>query len=150
MGDREALSTGGHADFVFEVAPDRDVFDTVRRAVLERLEDGYQDVVVDDVRTHLRIDTVRIEPSIWRVDGELNGGNDVDFGVRIRADTEATSDVLSYLRTRVDERYGSHVRSEVVAFERIGLRPNAWFVDAKIPPATGRFADGDREIDTDR
>jgi len=43
--------------------------------------------------------------------------------------------VIEFLRERIDTRYGPHVDADAVVFERIGLRPRAWFVDAKVPPS---------------
>lgn len=135
MNQDDHLSTTGHADFIFEVSPDPTVFDTVRRAIVDELEADYTQVLGTDVREHIRVDVVDIDPSSWVVEGQLNGGRAVSFEVTIRADNEATGDVLEFLRRRIDDRYGPHVDPDVVVFERIGLRPRAWFVDAKVPPS---------------
>jgi hypothetical protein len=74
-----------------------------------------------------------VNPATWRVEGVLNGGHDVDFEITLRADSDATRDLIEYLRLEVDRRFGGHVTADAVAFEKIGMRPNAWFVDAKIP-----------------
>jgi len=134
--NEEHLSTTGHADFIFEVAPDPEVFDTVRRAIVDELEADYASVMGTDIREHIRVDVVDVDPASWVVEGKLNHGHDVAFEVTVPADTDATGDVLEYLRGRIDDRYGPHVDAGVVVFERIGLRPRAWFVDAKVPPST--------------
>lgn len=128
-------ATGGHADLIFEVAPNRDVFDTVRRAVVVTLRGEHGDVFDDDVREHVKIHVVDIDPSDWRVEGTLNDGHDIGFDVSVPAHADATADVLTYLRDRVDARYGGHVDADVVVFDEVSIRPNAWFVDAKIPPS---------------
>lgn len=121
------------ADFIFEARPDPDVFDDVRRAVTVRIEEDHSKVFPMDIRTHLRIDTIDVDPSTWHVGGILNGGHDVDFEIAIRADTDATQALIEYLRLEVDRRFGGYVDPDAVAFEKIGMRPNAWFVDGKIP-----------------
>jgi hypothetical protein len=137
--DGDPLPTDGAADFIFEAAPDPDVFDVMRRDVVETLEEDYAHLIGTGVRNHARIDTVDIDPADWDVSGVLNGGQDVDFTVTLRANSDVTKDVLTYLRGVIDDRYGMIVRHEAVVFQRIGMRPNAWFVDAKIPPATDGY-----------
>lgn len=135
----EHLSTTGHADFIFEVDPDPRIFDTVRRAITDELEAEYADVLAVNVREHIHVDVVDIDPADWVVEGRLNGDipNTVDFEVRVPPDNEATGDVLEFLRDTIDARYGPHVDADVVVFEKIGMRPRAWFVDAKVPPSIG-------------
>jgi hypothetical protein len=118
---------------MFEVKPDRDTFDAVRRAVIVTLRSEYGRVLSDGVREHVRVDTVALDPAYWRVEGKLDGGRDFGFDVTVAAKTEANDEVLSYLRGRVDARYGDFVDADVVTFDKVSLRPNAWFVDAKIP-----------------
>jgi len=125
--------TDGEADFLFEVKPEREVFDVVRRSVIVTLREDYGRVLGDDVREHVRVDTVALNPAYWRVEGQLNGGRDFGFDVTVSADHAANEDVLGYLRARVDARYGDFVDPDVVTFDKVSLRPNAWFVDAKIP-----------------
>lgn len=130
----DLFATGAHADFMFEVEPDDDVFDTVRRAVVRRLRENHADVFGGGVREHVRVDVVDIDPATWHVEGRLNGGRDVSFAVEVRADTEATDAVTSHLRDTVMSRFGPHVDEQAVAFEKVDLRPAAWFVTAKVPP----------------
>lgn len=137
--ESEGFASQAPADFIFEARPDPEVFDEVRRAVTVRIEEEHTDVFPMDIRTHLRIDTIDVDPANWCVAGKLNGGHDVDFEITIRADNEATASLLSYLRGEVDDRFGPYVKAEAVAFERIGMRPNAWFVDAKIPHADDQY-----------
>jgi len=137
------LSTTGNADFIFEVSPEPRVFDTVRRAIVDELEAEYTHLVGAEVREHVRVDVVDIDPAEWAVEGTLNGGHDVGFDVTIDADSQATGDVLEFLRDSIDDRYGPHVDPTVVVFDRVGLRPRAWFVDAKIPPSVPGTADAD-------
>jgi len=136
MPSDEKLSTTGYADFVFEVSPNPSIFDTVRRTIVAELEADYTDLLDTDLRTHVRVDVVEIDPSSWLVEGKLNHGHDVAFEVTMPADNGATGDVLEFLRGRIDDRYAPHVDAGVVVFTRIGLRPRAWFVDAKVPPST--------------
>lgn len=131
------LATTGCADFIFEVDPDADVFDVVRRAIVDELEAEYADVLSVGVREHIRIDVVNIDPAEWVVEGALNGSTPgpIDFEVVIPANEEPNGEVIEHLRDAIDDRYAGHVDPEMVAFERIGMRPRAWFVDAKIPPS---------------
>jgi len=137
--ESKGFASQAPADFIFEARPDPEVFDEVRRAVTVRIEEEHTDVFPMDIRTHLRIDTIDVDPATWQVAGKLNGGHDVDFQIAIRADNQATASLLSHLRREVDERFGPYVKAEAVAFERIGMRPNAWFVDAKIPQGTDEY-----------
>jgi hypothetical protein len=133
--DTKRFTTSPDADFIFEVDPDPAVFDTVRRAVVDELESEYQDVLSVDVREHIHVDVVDIDPCEWVVEGRLNGSipKAIDFEATVSADDDATDDVLAFLRSTVGDRFGPHVDPDVVAFEQIGMRPRAWFVDAKVP-----------------
>lgn len=135
------LSTQPHADLIFEVSPNPDAFDTVRRAIVQRLESDYSTVMVADLREHIRVDTIDVKAASWDVRGRLNNGHDVRFDVTLRSDTDATADVLDYLRDRLDDRFGPTIDPDPIVFERIGMRPSAWFVDAKVPPSADGFGD---------
>jgi hypothetical protein len=137
FSDEEHLSTTGHADFIFEVEPDPRIFDTVRRAIVDELEAEYSDVLAVNIREHIHVDVVDIDPADWVVTGRLNGDipDTFDFEVRVPPKTDTTGDVIEFLRDAIDDRYGPNVDADVVVFEKIGMRPRAWFVDAKVPPS---------------
>lgn len=138
MGSKSGLSTEGHADFIFEVSPDGKTFDAVRRAIVDELEAEYTDVLAVNIREHIHVDVVDIDPDVWVVAGHLNGDipQEIQFEVEVPPNADAVGDVLNFLRKRVEDRYGPTVDADAVIFEKIGMRPRAWFIDAKVPPST--------------
>lgn len=122
-----------HADFIFEVPPDPETFDVVRRVVVTSLRSQYGDLIADDIREHARVNTVELEPDEWIVEGTFDGDSDFGFDVVVDAHDDATGDVVGYLRECVDHRYGDVVDAEAVVYDSMSLRPRVWFVDAKIP-----------------
>jgi hypothetical protein len=122
-----------HADFIFEVPPDPQTFDAVRRVVVSSLRTQYGDLIAGDIREHVRVDSVVLDPVEWHVEGAFDGDSEFGFEVMVDADGDATDDVLGYLRGCVDRRYGDTVDAQAVVYDSVSLRPRVWFVDAKVP-----------------
>lgn len=123
------------ADLVFEVAPDVEVFDGVRKSVIDQLAREYTDVLaVEDVRGSIRIDVVELNAATWHVEATIDhdAGRNIDIETDVGSNEQAATKVMNYLRDRIEARYGDAIDTDAVGFASIDLRPAAWFVDARI------------------
>ena len=123
------------AGLLYEVAPVAAIFDDVRERITDRTRVEYGYIVdVDDWRSLLRTDSLRLTGDTWEIDARImEFDRDVDLTYQLDADGDASERVIDYVTATAERRYG--VDTDRLRIDTVNMKPGAWFVDATLYPS---------------